>query len=1090
MSKVSLSLSLQHSYQGEPYFETVTENIITNGIITALASDQQGFLWIGSQEGLFRYDGNEFKVWRFNAEPGYSIPANYIRSIYPANNGEIWVAIQGLGISIINPKKQTVRIIRQLANGDGLSNDVVLDIKGGINNDVWVGTIDALDHFTQDGLHLKSYPLNIKEGIANVRTVLPEKNGNVLLGTTQGLGLYSVKEDRVIPYLSVKGDPNGLYGTYVYSLYRDSYQRLWIGTTNKGAAWLDETSNTLKWLPIGDNGLQHRWLGSMVQSSEERIWFSTFGAGIAEVDIRTGQVIRHIQRDLALPGSVGSDQISPLIKDPSGQIWVGTWGGGLQRYLSGNNTFHMLRHRTGSSYSLSKPDVRSLIEAEENTIWVGTAGKGINAVRINDNQTLEFMPSPDTRLQLQNEFISAMAKTVDQSIWVATQSNGLYRYISTDAGFRAITTEQGLSTNQIKALEASQNGNLWIGSNRGLDFLDIDTESVKNINIPTSGFIMRDIMEDQAGNLWIGTANGLFLLPENSSQVLQIKSFDSNGKEITFGVFTIVQDPNATVLLDTSLGLLKISKWLEDRIVLEKVHKSLPNQSIGKNIVWDQNARLWTPQFTLDKSTNASPYKLLRADGVDVGTTFPGANIMSDSGWIFFGGTKGLLAINPVKFSPWEYQPLIAVTSLKVDRQSLPLSSIKNGLKLSSAYQSFEFEFVSLDLSAPNEIQYRFRLSPGDENWNYTDANRRVANYGKLAPGQYEMQVQGTNRRGQWSDKTKLIKISVEPAIWQTPAFVIIAFLAIITMVVGLIKWRTQYLKRQASYLKFQVETKTSQLAEVIHNLEKSNKKILATQKQLIQSSKMASIGTMTAGVAHEINNPTNFAHAAVYMMKTEINEIKAFLKQLAGGDNAEPEVLQSFDDKFTKLVELTKTATEGTTRIKTIVEDLRTFARLDDAKQAQIQVSDLINSTVHLVRTQYDSIIIETQLDYEPLFKCFPSKLNQVFMNIIVNACQAIESKKTFSENFEGKVLIKTKQSKTDQHGDRLIITFEDNGCGMTEETLQRIFEPFFTTKDVGSGTGLGMAISFGIIEEHAGSIKVESTVKDGTKIIISFTF
>ena len=282
---------------------------------------------------------------------------------------------------------------------------------------------------------------------------------------------------------------------------------------------------------------------------------------------------------------------------------------------------------------------------------------------------------------------------------------------------------------------------------------------------------------------------------------------------------------------------------------------------------------------------------------------------------------------------------------------------------------------------------------------------------------------------------------------------------------------------------KVEVELQKQEVEEQKQAIGEKNKEILATQKQLVQSSKMASIGTMTAGVAHEINNPTNFAHAAAHMMQDEIIKIKTFLKQLAGGDKAEPEVLQSFDEQFTKLIELAKTTSEGTTRIKNIVEDLRTFARVDDAKQAQVQMSDLINSTVHLVRSQYDSIIIETQLAYEPFFTCFPSKLNQVFMNIIVNACQAIEGKKVSDSKVEGKVLIKAVQ-----HGKQLIITFEDNGCGMTERTLSRIFEPFYTTKDVGSGTGLGMAISFGIIEEHEGQINVVSEVDKGTKVTISF--
>jgi signal transduction histidine kinase len=280
---------------------------------------------------------------------------------------------------------------------------------------------------------------------------------------------------------------------------------------------------------------------------------------------------------------------------------------------------------------------------------------------------------------------------------------------------------------------------------------------------------------------------------------------------------------------------------------------------------------------------------------------------------------------------------------------------------------------------------------------------------------------------------------------------------------------------------KNEVEAKNQKIEAQKNEVEAKNKEILATQKQLIQSSKMASIGTMTAGVAHEINNPTNFAHAAAYMMKDEIIKIKAFLKQLAGGETASPEVLQSFDEQFTKLIELTNTTSEGTTRIKTIVEDLRTFARIDDAKQAQVQVSDLINSTVHLVRTQYDSITIETQLDYEPLFKCFPSKLNQVFMNIIVNACQAIENKRSSFSSLEGKVVI-----KTNHYENQLIMSFEDNGCGMIEENINRIYEPFYTTKSVGGGTGLGMAISFGIIEEHGGTIEVESEIDKGTKVII----
>jgi len=292
---------------------------------------------------------------------------------------------------------------------------------------------------------------------------------------------------------------------------------------------------------------------------------------------------------------------------------------------------------------------------------------------------------------------------------------------------------------------------------------------------------------------------------------------------------------------------------------------------------------------------------------------------------------------------------------------------------------------------------------------------------------------------------------------------------------------------RRLAGLNFQLQISKKVAEEAQQKVESQNSEILATHKQLVQSEKMASLGTLTAGVAHEINNPTNFTYAAVFMMQNEIDDIKCFLKQLAGGDNADVKVINSFDTKFEKLIELAKTASEGTQRIKVIVEDLRTFARLDDAKQAKIQVSELITSTVHLVQTQFESITINTDFSFNPTLLCFPSKLNQVFMNIIVNACQSIKTKLkqnhqlNSNKEFEGLITISTSRDN-----DYLVIHIEDNGCGMDEQTKQRVCEPFFTTKDVGSGTGLGMAISFGIIEEHDGMLKILSTFSQGSSFSV----
>ncbi len=266
-------------------------------------------------------------------------------------------------------------------------------------------------------------------------------------------------------------------------------------------------------------------------------------------------------------------------------------------------------------------------------------------------------------------------------------------------------------------------------------------------------------------------------------------------------------------------------------------------------------------------------------------------------------------------------------------------------------------------------------------------------------------------------------------------------------------------------------------------NLELANAKTATeeAQKTIVIQEKMSSLGTLTAGVAHEINNPVNFTYAAVYMMKEEITQIKAFLKELAGGDKADEKVLQSFDDKFAKLIDLTNTATEGSNRIKTIVQDLRLFSRLDDEEQEKITLAAIIRSTTHLVKIQFNDIDIELDVVSDPLIKAFPAKLSQVFMNIIVNASQAIETRKQDDSQLIGKINISLFEKNN-----YVYIEFSDNGCGMHEETLKKVFDPFFTTKDVGSGTGLGMAISFGIIEEHGGIIEINSKVNEGSSLTI----
>lgn len=277
------------------------------------------------------------------------------------------------------------------------------------------------------------------------------------------------------------------------------------------------------------------------------------------------------------------------------------------------------------------------------------------------------------------------------------------------------------------------------------------------------------------------------------------------------------------------------------------------------------------------------------------------------------------------------------------------------------------------------------------------------------------------------------------------------------------------------------VRTIAASAAIALDNAQ-AHRNLKESQEQLMMQEKMASLGTLTAGVAHEINNPTNFAHVSTQNLEIDLHSFKDFLFELVGEDG-EQEIIDSFNRRFDPLFRHLSTIKEGTQRIKGIVKDLQAFTRHDMDGKKDVEIVESLESTIKLVEATYrETVVIETEFTVNPRIDCWPAQLNQVFMNLLVNACQAIAIKlKGEPKGVRGKVIVGTAMVE-----DRVAISFTDDGCGMEPDTISKLFEPFFTTKDVGEGTGLGLSISFGIIQKHEGEILVESTLNEGSSFIV----
>jgi len=297
-----------------------------------------------------------------------------------------------------------------------------------------------------------------------------------------------------------------------------------------------------------------------------------------------------------------------------------------------------------------------------------------------------------------------------------------------------------------------------------------------------------------------------------------------------------------------------------------------------------------------------------------------------------------------------------------------------------------------------------------------------------------------------------------------------------------------QKLRDSEENLEAEVLRRTEELNHAVQKLENQHTELKEKQGQLIQTEKMAALGTVVAGVAYEINDPVNFMHGSMKNLSRNLKEFKIWLYDLAGED-AEEDILQYFEENFERFNRNLSDIEEGGDRIKSIVIDLRSFSRLDDAERKKESVVKGIKSTLRLIQVKYkNEVEFISDFKADPTIEGWHAQLNQVFMNIMVNACQAICSKVEKDKNGNlGQLKI-----NTELEGKYLSVRFQDNGCGMEPEQKKKVFEPFYSTKTVGEGTGLGLSISFGIIEKHQGQIIVDSTIGVGStfKVLIPLNF
>ncbi len=703
---------------------------------------------------------------------------------------------------------------------------------------------------------------------------------------------------------------------------------------------------------------------------------------------------------------------------------------------------------------LSHNDVMEIRQDSKGYIWIGTLD-GLN--KYDGYHFTTYQHEPHNTASLTTNAVSGIWEDVDGTFWIHPVNSDLNKFSPATESFSIANPLPGknfkFDPRLIQELEADKEGMIWVYNQKGKGQLcrfdrtnnrvydeDFSSQILNNpYNSSDAGKTIHDIFRDKSGELWFGTFGG------------GLCRF--NPETETFTAFTIKQGlPGNTIhsIQEDDKGNL----WLATGNGLSKF-------SITHNICtnYDIKDGLQSNQFT-------------------VGHTTPGASYKGRDGTLYFGGIKGLNVFHPKYLQRNQYIPPVVINQFKLFDTPVPGKQVAKEIELKHDQNFFSFEFAALDYTNSQKNQYASKLEGVDKDW-VQSGTRRYASYTGVAPGKYTFRVKGTNSDGVWNEKDTSIAVIIRPPWWRTGwayAFYALCFLVSAFTIHKFQRKRLIRIERERGR-----EKELKQAKEI----EKAYHELKTTQQQLIQSEKMASLGELTAGIAHEIQNPLNFVNNFSEVNTELIDEMQ---QEMDKGNLADAKAIaKDIKDNEQKINHHGKRADAI---VKGMLQHSRSSGGIKEPTNINALADEYLRLAYHGLRAKDKSFNAALKTDFDESIgniNIIPQDFGRAVLNLITNAFYAVsEKKKQHPDDFEPIVSVSTKKINGKPGSYRVQVSVKDNGNGIPQKILDKIFQPFFTTKPTGQGTGLGLSLSYDIVKAHGGELKVETKEGEGSEFII----
>jgi ligand-binding sensor domain-containing protein/signal transduction histidine kinase len=818
------------------------EEGLSQSSVQAILQDSRGFLWFGTQDGLNRYDGYTFKIYKPDPDVLNSLSDRWITSILEDKEGYIWIATRQGGLNRYDPKTEDFfHYLHNDQNPRSLSSNNVNLLYLDRNDNLWAGTTNGLDLFDRKTNTFKHYVYSPsrQEGISgkNIKAIYQDSRGRFWVGTAGGgLNLFYPSLNIFTSYQNSPDNPGTISSNYITSIIEDSKSTLWVGTREGLNKFVSDSGSFERFMhsetdprTIAGNSVTDLHL-----DSTGNLWIATT-MGLDRAS-SSGKRFTHYQNDPTFSQSLSNNHVISIYEDRGGVLWFGTWGGGVNKYDRQRGDFAYYRSDPRTKNSISENMILSIYQDSEGYLWIGTASQGLNRFTRTTNQVVRYQHHPDKPNSLAANEVLSIYEDQDGILWFGT-GNGLDRFDRRLSSFqhykRNPEDPASLSANRVYEVYVDSQNNLWVGTAGGLDLFDRETETFIHYQPETgnpnslSGTGVNSILEDRAGNLWVGTYDsGLNKFDPKTRQFTRYRLDPENKKSLSNdSILSIHEDVKGRIWIGTFGGGLNLYDPETETFTYYLEKDGLPN-GVVYGILEDWSGNLWlSTNFGVSRfDPETGVFQNFDAgDGLQSNEFNSGAYAKGRNGELYFGGINGLNIFQPSLIDDSPYLPQVALTSLTQGDEPIKIDSsveTTESVTLRWPQNSLEFEFAALSYNQPDKNQYAYRLEGFDSGWHFV-GTKRDGRYTNLPGGTYTLLLKASNSDGVWNETPVRIHVTVIPPFWQTMWFRALLVLVAVVAVVGGVRLRTKAMQDRNRQLEHLVRERTSAL-------EKRNQEIQA----------------------------------------------------------------------------------------------------------------------------------------------------------------------------------------------------------------------------------------------------------------------